>query len=257
MANLVLLSISEQIGRLTLNRPEVLNAMNRELFAEFEKRLDEAARDESLRVLVIAGNGRAFCAGTDLCELDGITAEAAGDLALLENQVMNSVADFSWPTIGAIHGYALGGGCELALACDFRLAAESAQFGQPEIDMGWVPAAGGSFRLPDLVGRSRAIDLILTGRRIGAVEAEKWGLVQRVVADANLPAEANKLARTLCAKEPAAVKHAMRILAERRGREEGVDLEAIALADCATRPEAQRRVREFIKSKGSNDSQAN
>ena len=151
----ILFSLREGVGLLRLNRPEVLNALNRGVYGALVRRLEQIAGDGCVRALVIAGRGRAFCAGTDIGELAGATAEEARDLALLENRAFCMLEDLPQPTVAAVQGYALGGGCELALACDLRLAAADAVFGQPEIDLGWIPAAGGTFRLPALIGRDR------------------------------------------------------------------------------------------------------
>ena len=246
MSDLILFSASENIGLLQLNRPEVLNALNRELYAALQARLQHAAEDEDLQVLVVAGSGRSFCAGTDINELEGIAPEEARDLARLENQVFNQLEDFPRPTLAAIHGHALGGGCELALACDLRLAAEDACFGQPEIDMGWLPAAGATFRLPDLIGRARAREMIFTGRRIDALEAERIGLVQRLVPADELIQEAMELARVLSAKDPVVLARAVEALATARSREEAVELEADILSVCAPSSRAQERIRAFL-----------
>ena len=248
-------SMDDQIGHLQLNRPDVLNAMDRSLFSQLETVLAEAvrhARDEEapLLALLVSGSGRAFSAGTDLRELEATSEAAAGELALLENRLMNAIADFPRPTIAAVQGYALGGGCELAMACDLCVAAADAQFGHPEIDMGWLPAAGGTFRLAAQIGRANALDLILTGRRIGADEAARLGLVQRVVSPADLMEEAMSVARTLREKDPFAVERGLTVL---RGsdtpgsRAAAVAREAGILGECASRPEAQERILRFLK----------
>lgn len=246
MADHILFSADHNIGLLRLNRPEVLNAMNQALYADLEVQLQEAAEDENLRVLVVAGCGRAFCAGTDVSELKDRPAEEVRQLALLENRAFNQLEDFPRPTIAAIHGYAVGGGCELALACDLRIAADNASMGQPEIELGWLPAAGATFRLPALIGRARARELIFTGRRIDAREAERIGLVQRVVPTDTLMDEVMDLARVLSAKDPFVMAHAVQTLARVRSREEAVELEADILAACVPRPEAQERLSAFL-----------
>ena len=255
MSAAVEFSVDDQIGHLQLNRPEVLNAMDRPLFSRLEVVLGEAlihARKENnpLLVLLVSGAGRAFSAGTDLRELEATSAAAAGELALLENRLMNALADFPRPTVAAVQGYALGGGCELAMACDLRVAAADAVFGQPEIDMGWLPAAGGTFRLASLVGRANALDVILTGRRLGADEAARLGLVQRVVPPIDLMEEAMSVARTLRHKDPFAIGQGLNLLRGRdmfKSRAVAVECEAAVLAECASRPEAQERIRAFLK----------
>ena len=174
-------------------------------------------------------------------------AEEVRELALLENRALNQLEDFPRPTIAAIHGYAVGGGCELALACDLRVAADSASLGQPEIDLGWLPAAGATFRLPALVGWARAREMIFTGRRIDAHEAERIGLVQRVVPADTLMDEVLDLARVLSAKDPFVMTHAVQAMAHARSREDAVELEADILAACVPRAEAQKRLSAFLE----------
>ena len=146
-----------------------------------------------------------------------------------------------------MHGYALGGGCELALACDYRVAAEGAVLGQPEIDMGWLPAAGGTFRLPALIGRARAWEMMATGRRIDAGEAERIGLVQRVVAGDELMGEVMQMGRVLAGKDPQLLRALERALRGGRSREEAVDLETEFLGRFAATPAAQRKIKAFLK----------
>ena len=243
----VLFSVSEGIGVVELNRPRVLNALSREMYEALEGRLGEAGGDEKVKVVIFVGRGKAFCAGTDIGELEGVGVEQARELARLENGVFNAVEDFAKPTLAAVHGYALGGGCELALACDYRVAAEGAVFGQPEIDMGWLPAAGGTFRLPPLIGRARAWQMMATGRRIDAGEAERIGLVQRVVAGNELMGEVMQMGRVLAGKDPELLRALKQALRGGRSREEAVDLEAEFLGRFASTPVAQRKIEAFLK----------
>ena len=240
----VLFSARDGIGLLELDRPAVLNALSRRMYESLQARLAAAAEDAEVRVLIVAGRGRAFCSGTDLSELAGASRESVRALGQLENRVFSRLEDFPRPTIAAIHGYALGGGCELALACDLRLAAEDAVLGQPEIDMGWLPAAGATFRLPALVGPARARELILTGRRVGAGEALGMG---RVVPAAELVVKATRLARDLGAKDAEVLLRAKEVFSSVGGRDEAMRREAEDLAALATRPSAQRRIAEFLE----------
>ena len=244
----VLFSARDGVGLLELDRPAVLNALNRRVYEALQARLETAAKDGGVRALIVAGRGRAFCAGTDLGELAGASRESARALGLLENRVCSRLEDFPRPTIAAIHGYALGAGCELALACDLRVAADDAVLGQPEIDMGWLPAAGATFRLPALVGPARARELIFTGRRVPAGEALRLGLVDRVVPAAGLVPEATRLARELRARDPEVLRRAREVL-KPPARAEAMRREAEDLAVLATRPAAQRRIAEFLRKK--------
>src|SRR5262245_43924477 len=163
---------------LTLNRPKALNALNRRLLDELSQAVQDISADDAVRVAVITGAGdRAFAAGADISEIGTLNPGEARGFAAFGQQVFARIETLGKPVIAAVNGFALGGGCELAMACTLRVASESAVFGQPEIDLGLVPGFGGSQRLTRLAGRGRALDLLLTGRRITATEAERIGLV--------------------------------------------------------------------------------
>lgn len=187
MSDVVLFQQDGAVAVVTVNRPRVLNALNREVFALLEEAFDRIETDPGIRCAIVTGAGeRAFCAGADVRELHQLGAEGALQLMAYGQGVFDRLAASPKPTIAAIQGFALGGGLELAMACDLRIAAESAQMGQPEITLGSIPGWGGTQRLPLLVGLGRARDLILTGRLITAAEAERMGLVNRVVPLAEL-----------------------------------------------------------------------
>jgi len=192
----------------TLNRPQALNALNGLLLAEMSTLIAGVAADAGVRVLVVTGAGdRAFVSGADITELASLDAESARRFAASGQAVFGALERLGKPSIAAINGFALGGGCELAMACTLRVAADSAEFGQPEIDLGIIPGFGGSQRLARLVGRGRALALLLGGHRIGAVEAERIGLINRIVPAVELKAEAMALAQQLADKAPLAVRY--------------------------------------------------
>ena len=192
----------------TVNRPKALNALNGVVLDELSSVLDEAREDRGVRTLIVTGAGdRAFVAGADISELSALTPETARAFALRGQAVFSRLEGLGKPSIAAINGFALGGGCELAMACTLRLASEAATLGQPEIDLGLLPGFGGTQRLPRLVGRGRALDLLLTGRRVDAAEAERIGLVNRVVPAAALLDEARALAGNLAAKPALALRY--------------------------------------------------
>jgi enoyl-CoA hydratase len=192
------------VALITLDRPDVLNALSLDLLDELAAILDRLDADPGCRAIVLTGSGtRAFAAGADIRELARQTT--VGLLAENRFAVWDRIAAVRTPLIAAVRGFALGGGCELAMSCDIIVAAEDATFGQPEINLGVMPGAGGTQRLTRAIGKARAMDLILTGRTIGAVEAERIGLVSRVVAPDSTLDEAIELAKRIAAQAPVAV----------------------------------------------------
>ena len=190
---------------ITLNRPKVLNALNHDVFQEIGRAFEDAGADDAVRVVIVTGGEKVFAAGADI----GDMAEV-GPLTMFKRNegthaVFRRVETLAKPVIAAVCGYALGGGCELALACDLRIAGESARFGLPEIKLGIFPGAGGTQRLPRLVGMARAKEMMYTGDMIDAATAEKIGLVNRVVPDGEVMATAEKLARKLAGRGAAAL----------------------------------------------------
>jgi enoyl-CoA hydratase len=195
------------IALLTLNRPQSLNALNAALLNELRHAILDIRDDAGVRVVILTGAGtRAFAAGADLKELTELPPMAMQTYAQAGQQVFQSIEQLGKPVVAAINGFALGGGCELAMACTLRVAADSARFGQPEVNLGLIPGFAGTQRLTRLVGKGRALDLLLTGRQIDAVEALRIGLVERVVAAADVITEARAIAGALAAKPPLAVR---------------------------------------------------
>jgi|Deesub1362A_J573_1020465.scaffolds.fasta_scaffold00050_11 enoyl-CoA hydratase len=193
----------ENIAIITVNRPKVLNALNRQTINELDQAVIEAECDPDVKVVVITGSGdRAFIAGADINEFVGIDVVTAKTLSKRFQDFLDRLENLSKPVIAAINGLALGGGCELAMACDLRIAATTARLGQPEINLGIIPGAGGTQRLPRLVGVAKAKELIYTGDMITAEEAEKIGLVNRVVPPEKLMDETIALAKKISQKSP-------------------------------------------------------
>ena len=187
-----------------LNRPEALNALNSQLLGELGQVLDAAAADDSVRVIVLTGSEKAFAAGADIKEMSDKTYAQMMTLDFF-TAAARKVEQFRKPIIAAVSGYALGGGCELAMMCDFIIASETAKFGQPEINLGVAPGIGGTQRLTRFVGKSKAMDMILTARMMDAAEAERTGLVSRVVPADKLLEEALGAARKIAGHSPLAV----------------------------------------------------
>jgi enoyl-CoA hydratase len=204
------------IAWLTLQRPDKLNALSPDLLAQGVDAVRAVAADDSVRVLILNGAGRAFCAGADLSAMQNLRP-ADAQRRFGSGGLWQLLEDLPQPTIAAVHGYCFGGGCELALACDFRLAADNARFGQPEIKVGLIPGAGGTQRLPRLVGMTKAKELVLLGEPIDAAEAFRIGLVNRVVAAEQLAEEARRLALKLAELPPLGVRTAKHVM--NRGRD--------------------------------------
>ncbi len=200
----ILVAVDDRIAVATLNRPQVLNALNRATMDELVDALETFERDEAIRCVVLTGAGRAFAAGADINEFRGVSSVQM--LSQHRFQQWERIRRITKPIIAAVNGYCLGGGCELAMLCDIIVAAEGARFGQPEIDLGLMPGAGGTQRLPRAVGKHRAMELILTGKQITAGQAYEWGLVNRVVPSEMLMDEAMALARAIAEKAPVAVR---------------------------------------------------
>ena len=191
----ILVSRSERVGTITLNRPEALNALNSQVMAEVTFAAAEFDADPGIGAIIITGSAKAFAAGADIKEMATLSfSEVFGSDFFAD---WGKLAAVRTPLIAAVGGYALGGGCELAMMCDVLIAAETAKFGQPEIKLGVLPGMGGSQRLTRAVGKAKAMDMILTGRTIDAAEAERIGLVSRVVAADDLLEEANAVATTI------------------------------------------------------------
>jgi len=200
------LEINEGIAVLKINRPKVMNALNSLVFSELNDALDIIQEDTSLRVLVVTGEGKAFVAGADIAEMSGKNATGGNEFSELGQTTFNRFAELPFPVIAAINGFALGGGCELAMACDIRIASDTAKFGQPEVSLGLIPGYAGTVRLPRYVGLSNALYLLMTGDIIDANEALRIGLVQKVVPVDNFMKEVMALSEKIASKGQIAVQ---------------------------------------------------
>jgi len=209
----ILYEKKEGIATITINRPKALNALNEETIQEFLSTLDDAKRNENIKVVVITGAGdRAFSAGADINMMKTGGSLEARRSSQLGQRMANEVEDLEKPVIAAINGYALGGGLELAMACDLRIASENARLGQPEINIGLIPGWGGTQRLPRFVGKGVAKEMIFTGKMIDAKDAERLGLVNAVVPADQLKATVEQLATEIVNKPPVAIKLAKELI---------------------------------------------
>src|SRR5438876_321295 len=204
----LLLERESAVAIVTINRPKVLNALNARTLDELGRAVLDLKHDDGVRVVIVTGAGeKSFVAGADISELAVQTPTGGRELALTGQHVLDAIENLGKPVIAAINGYALGGGCELAMACTIRIAADTAKLGQPEINLGIIPGYAGTQRLGRIVGKGRALELLLTGDQITAQEALHLGLVNRVVPVAVLMTETKKLAAALAAKAPVAIRY--------------------------------------------------
>lgn len=222
------LQLEEKIGLITISRPEALNALNTLFFDELNAMLDDLDKVSDLRALIITGEGKAFVAGADIAEMLNMDSDQACDFSVKGQDTFFRLEDAPFPVIAAVNGFALGGGCELAMACDFRIASSKAKFGQPEVNLGLIPGFGGTQRLSRLVGMADALLLLTTGEAIDAQEALRIKLVQKVVEPELLIEEAKRIANLIASKGPEAVRLVKAVT--RQGYDEpiedGCDIEA-------------------------------
>lgn len=246
----LLFEIKDQIAYVTFNRPKVLNALNRKTVEELGDALNRAREDSSVRVLILTGAGeKSFVAGADINELAQRTPVDGKDFSLFGQEIFHRLETMGKPSIAAINGFALGGGCELALSCTMRIASKNARLGQPEVKLGIIPGYGGSQRLARLCGKGIAHELILSGEMISADEALRVGLVNRVVEQAELIPTAESIAKKIAANAPLAVKFAMEAVEHgmEMPQEEGLFLEATLFGLCCATEDMREGTRAFIE----------
>ena len=203
----IIIEKSDQVTTVIINRPSSLNALNKETLEELLICFQELSQDLNTKAIILTGSGeKAFVAGADISYMQNLTAHESRAFGQLGHRVMRTVENMPQPVIAAINGFALGGGCELALACDMRFASENAKFGQPEVNLGVVPGFGGTQRLPRLIGKGQANELLFTGNIIDSKEAMRIGLVNRLYSQEDLLVACGKIAKTICLKGPLAVR---------------------------------------------------
>lgn len=203
---------NDGIAFLIMNRPKALNALNNKTLDELEKAFEVFEESEEIKGIIITGTGKSFVAGADIAQIKNYKSEEGRDYAEYAQGVLNKIESIKKPVIAAINGYALGGGCELAMCCDLRIASEKAIFGQPEVKLGVIPCFGGTQRLTRLVGAGRAKDLIYTARQINTDEALWIGLINRIVSEENLLDEAMDYMKTIIDNAPMAIKYAKTVI---------------------------------------------
>jgi enoyl-CoA hydratase len=245
---------ADRIATITVNRPDKLNALNDATIGEIELAFEAAARDAGVGGIVLTGAGRAFVAGADIAELRAKSPAQARALAQRGQSVFRRIEASRKPVIAAVNGFALGGGCELAMACHVRIASDAAKFGQPEVKLGVIPGYGGTQRLARLIGRGRALQLLLTGEIIDAAEAHRIGLVNRVVPAADLLATAREMLRQMLANAPLALADCIDVV--NRGLDAPLDdalaLEAEAFGRLAATEDMREGTSAFVEKRPPN-----
>lgn len=206
------LVVEGRVGILTVTRPEALNALNSQVLKDLDAAIDAVEEDAAIDAVILTGDGRSFVAGADIGEMKDLGAVEAKKFGDMGNRVFMKLENMTKPVICAVNGFALGGGCELAMSCDIRIASEKAKFGQPEVGLGITPGFGGTQRLSRIVGTGRAMELILTARVIGANEAKEIGLVNAVYPPEELMAKAMEMANTIAAQAQVAVRQSKRCI---------------------------------------------
>jgi enoyl-CoA hydratase len=246
----VLYEKKDSIAYVTLNRPKVLNALNKKTWADLRTAFEAARDDAAVRGVILTGAGdKAFIAGADISELASVSAVEAEESSAFGQEVLNLVENLGKPVIAAINGFALGGGCETAMACTIRVASEHAKFGQPEVKLGLIPGGGGTQRLPRLVGKGRALQIILSGEIISAQEAYRIGLVNEVVPAVDVITRAEAILKQIFSNAPIAVKYSLE--AVNKGLEtsvaEGLSLEASLFGLCAGTDDKREGTQAFLQ----------
>lgn len=203
----ILFEAENGIATVTINRPKSLNALNKDTLEEIVECFENISKDDGIGAVIVTGSGeKAFIAGADISFMQNLTAHEAKTFGELGHRAMHAIEQVPQPVIAAVNGFALGGGCELALACDMRIGSDNAKFGQPEVNLGVVPGFGGTQRLPRLIGKGLAAELLFTGNIIDAQEAERIGLINRVTSQDKLMSDCKAIAETICQKGPVAVR---------------------------------------------------
>lgn len=234
----------------TINRPEKMNALNKDVIEELGKVIDEIENNAAIKTAIITGAGeKAFVAGADISEFIDLDAQGGANLADKGSKmVFNRIENSSKPIIAAVNGFALGGGCELAMACHFRIASENAKFGQPEVNLGLIPGYGGTQRLTKLIGKGKAMELLMTGDMMNAEEAKSWGLVNHVVPAAELLIKAKDITKKIQTKAPLAIAQVI-VLANKaeNAHADGLETEKELFGQCFNTEDKKEGTTAFLE----------
>lgn len=251
----LLTELTEGILTITINRPEKMNALNKDVILDLSNTLDDAIANVEVKSIMLTGAGeKAFVAGADITEFTGLNAAEGSALGQRgQDMVFSKIENSPKPIIAAVNGFALGGGCELVMSCHFRIASDNAKFGQPEVNLGLIPGYGGTQRLTQLIGKSKAMELILTGDMIGAEEAKNLGLVNHVFPLADLLAETKKILHKINSKAPVAVAKSIRLINQAaNGDEQGFNNEIVEFGACFETEDMKEGVSAFLEKRKAN-----
>jgi enoyl-CoA hydratase len=233
MYKTLLTSLDNGILTVTINRPDKLNALNKDVMADLEIMIREIENSKEVRAVIVTGSGKkGFVAGADISEFLGLTGGEGMDLARKGQEIFAKIENCSKPVVAAVNGFALGGGCELAMACHFRIASENAKFGQPEVNLGLIPGYGGTQRLVQLVGKGRALELLMSGNMIDAQTALQYGLVNYVVLQEELLNKTRSILEIIIAKAPLAISRCITAANAVFSNRDGFEVELEAFGDC-------------------------
>lgn len=248
MYQTLLVSTEEQICTITINRPDKLNAINKTVMSEIGQAVDEVISNPAIKAAIITGSGaKAFVAGADISEFQGLSKEQGMGLAQKGHDVYFKIERSPKPIIAAVNGFALGGGCELALACHFMIASDNAKFGQPEVNLGLIPGYGGTQRLVQAVGKGRAMELLMSGRMIDAQEAKTLGIVNEVVPPRELLERVKEILQTIISKAPVAIANVITCVNNFDHTQKGYDLEVQKFGECFATEDMQEGAAAFLE----------
>jgi len=250
----LLTSLENNIFIITINRPEKLNALNRIVIEELSAAIGEVYNNNEIKSAIITGAGeKAFIAGADISEFLSFDSTSGEELARRGQQnVFDKIENSPKPIIAAVNGFALGGGCELALACHFIIASENAKFGQPEVNLGLIPGYGGTQRLTQLVGKNRAMQLIMTGEMFSATDAQQFGIVNKVVAQNELLNETKKILSVIHTKAPLAISKVIEVVNNFDHTQQGYDFEIKKFGECFSTEDVKEGVTAFLEKRKAN-----
>lgn len=248
--NTLLIQIENNICIITINRPDKMNALNKAVLDELNSAFDDIYENEEIKSVIVTGAGeKAFVAGADISEFTDLISDLAADLSRKGHMIFDKIESCPKPVVAAVNGFALGGGCELALACHFIYASENAKFGQPEVNLGLIPGYGGTQRLTQLVGKGRSMELLMTGKMIGAREAQQYGIVNEVTSPGDLLNKVKETLQLVHSKAPVAVSKIIECVNNFDHTQAGYDFEIEMFEECFETEDMKEGTRAFLEKK--------